>query len=209
MTTLLIPKDAPTLSSRNRRLEKPPPDLARRVRYLKILLIRERYRSARLERLAENDDLTGATNRRGFMKALEQTLSHRRRYGNPASLAFFDLDGFKAVNDRHGHCAGDEVLRRLTSKLAEHVRASDVIGRLGGDEFAVIFQNARPADLGPRLSVLEQDIAGLDKELGGSGLSLSSGVTELRPTDSAAEALDRADRLMYRSKALLLLRTAG
>lgn len=199
----LPPKDALRPSSNSLSSEaQPPPEFARQIRRLKILLKREKHRSARLESLAESDYLTGAINRRGFTRALEQTLSHMRRYGNPASLAYFDLNGFKAVNDRHGHGTGDEVLRRVTSKLTAYMRASDVIGRLGGDEFAVIFQNSRPDDLGPRLSALKQEIAELDQELGGLGLSISSGVTELHSTDTVAQAIERADRLMYRCKAL-------
>lgn len=176
-------------------------ELLRQIHYLQVLLERERRRSARLEALAEHDFLTGLANRRGFTKLLKQALAHRRRYGCPMSLACFDLDGFKAVNDNHGHGVGDEVLCRVARKLTEWVRASDIVGRLGGDEFAVVFRNVRASDILPRVAALEREIAWLGRDLRGLSLGISVGVTELRDADAVAEALDRADYLMYCSKA--------
>lgn len=186
-----------------------PEELARQLCDLRIELLRERRRSARLEALAERDFLTGIANRRGFIKILRQALCHVRRYGNPTCLACFDLNGFKAINDRLGHNRGDELLRQVALKLVEQTRASDAVGRLGGDEFAIVFQNSCPGDIEQRASALEREIARIGRECGGSELSIAAGVTELRSTDDVAEAIDRADRLMYHSKARSIRLVSG
>ena len=81
-------------------------------------------------------------NRRAFMRELHRTIAYCERYDATASLVFFDLDGFKTVNDQYGHAAGDAALQWVAATLADHVRESDVVGRLGGDEFAVILAQA-------------------------------------------------------------------
>ena len=84
------------------------------------------------------DDLTNVANRRGFHLFANNTLSVCRRTGTPAELAFFDLDGFKAINDTYGHAAGDDVLKHFAGLLMKCFRDADAIGRLGGDEFVVL-----------------------------------------------------------------------
>ena len=84
------------------------------------------------------DDLTQVANRRGFHMFANNTLSVCRRTGTPAELAFFDLDGFKAVNDTYGHAAGDDLLTYFAELLVKCFRDADAIGRLGGDEFVVL-----------------------------------------------------------------------
>ena len=88
------------------------------------------------------DDLTQVANRRGFHLIADHLLSLCRRTGTPADLAFFDLDGFKAVNDNHGHAAGDELLKHFARLLLKCFRSADAIGRLGGDEFVVLMANS-------------------------------------------------------------------
>jgi len=87
---------------------------------------------------AAHDPLTGLLNRRSFDQLLEQALARSRRYGWPFSLVMFDLNRFKALNDRLGHAAGDRVLRRIGAVLRSSLRAGDVAARIGGDEFAVL-----------------------------------------------------------------------
>ena len=89
------------------------------------------------------DDLTQVANRRGFHLIANHLLSLCRRTGTPAEIAFFDLDGFKAVNDTHGHAAGDELLQHFARLLVKCFRTADAVGRLGGDEFAVFLTNSR------------------------------------------------------------------
>jgi PleD family two-component response regulator len=100
--------------------------LAAEADALREQLVAERARIAELETRVDEDSLTGLLNRRGFMKALERTLAYARRYKATGALLFLDLDGFKAVNDRHGHAAGDWVLGRVGRLIAGSVRASDV-----------------------------------------------------------------------------------
>lgn len=84
------------------------------------------------------DELTKVANRRGFNMFADHTLSVCRRTNTPAELAFFDLDGFKAVNDKFGHAAGDELLKHFAELLVKCFRDADAIGRLGGDEFVAL-----------------------------------------------------------------------
>ncbi len=93
---------------------------------------------ADLQRLALTDELTGMPNRRHFFQQLDAELARARRYRHPMCLAMLDLDHFKRVNDRHGHPAGDAVLRHFAAFMRQHLRAVDMIGRLGGEEFAIL-----------------------------------------------------------------------
>jgi diguanylate cyclase (GGDEF)-like protein len=96
----------------------------------------------RLRALADHDPLTPTLNRRAFMAELKREMAYCRRYGSPAAVLYLDLDGFKSVNDRFGHLAGDAALGRVAEILLAHVRESDVVARLGGDEFAVLMRQA-------------------------------------------------------------------
>lgn len=89
------------------------------------------------------DDLTQVANRRGFHLIANHLLSLCRRTGTPAEIAFFDLDGFKAVNDTYGHAAGDDLLQHFAKLLVKCFRTADAVGRLGGDEFVVFLSDSR------------------------------------------------------------------
>jgi diguanylate cyclase (GGDEF)-like protein len=106
--------------------------------------LRERRQlAARVEEQANRDPLTQLANRRFFEKCLEFSLAQARRDGTHLGLLFLDLDGFKAVNDRHGHERGDAALVEIARRFRETVRDADLLGRLGGDEFALIAPNAK------------------------------------------------------------------
>lgn len=92
----------------------------------------------RLEQMAQFDMLTGLPNRRMFLDRLVQTVALAQRNGQRFALLFVDLDGFKLINDKHGHEAGDRVLKTVAARLSACVRISDTVGRIGGDEFTVI-----------------------------------------------------------------------
>jgi diguanylate cyclase (GGDEF)-like protein len=94
--------------------------------------------TSELRHLADHDALTGLLNRRRFAQELARHLAHVRRYGPEGALLILDLDGFKPVNDRYGHAAGDRLLTRVAGVLRERLRATDVLARLGGDEFAIL-----------------------------------------------------------------------
>jgi diguanylate cyclase (GGDEF)-like protein len=89
------------------------------------------------------DDLTQVANRRGFHLIADHLLSLCRRTGTAAEVAFFDLDGFKAINDTHGHAAGDDLLKHFARLLVKCFRTADAVGRLGGDEFVVLLSNSK------------------------------------------------------------------
>ena len=104
---------------------------------LKRELAVARARVGDLEARADIDPLLDILNRRGFERELKRALSHVKRYGTQAALMFVDLDGFKGINDRYGHGAGDALLKAVARELIGHVRASDIVARIGGDEFGV------------------------------------------------------------------------
>ena len=117
-------------------------------------------------------------------------------------MVYFDLDGFKPVNDQHGHPAGDAVLQAVAETLTRHVRASDSVARLGGDEFVVLLWNLSDADAHVKARALEAEIARTPVNWNGRALSAaaSGGVASLSAGDSAAEAIARADAAMYARK---------
>jgi diguanylate cyclase (GGDEF)-like protein len=176
--------------------------LAAEVDALKAQLTAERVRNAELETRVDEDPLTGLLNRRGFLKALERSLAYARRYRTNAALLFLDLDGFKAVNDKHGHAAGDWVLGRVGRMIAGAVRASDVAGRVGGDEFTVILWNLDETQARTKARALETLIEESDFSQGGRryALGLSAGFTMLSDSDTSEAALVRADEAMYARK---------
>jgi diguanylate cyclase (GGDEF)-like protein len=155
-----------------------------------------------LEERTELDPLLDIFNRRGFERELKRTIAYLARYGGEAALVYLDLDGFKAVNDRHGHRAGDAVLKAVARELAAHVRASDVVARLGGDEFAVLLWNIGEAQAGAKARGLETIVEHVRVDYGPVQLSVgaSAGVVTLKPGLDPTHVLDAADRAMYARK---------
>jgi diguanylate cyclase (GGDEF)-like protein len=152
----------------------------------------------RVRRLALTDGLTGLANRPGMMDALQRAIARQRRQDVGFTLVYLDLDGFKAVNDRHGHAAGDAVLREVAAVLQELVRRDDLPARLGGDEFAVLMENAQRAG---GAEAAERLRAGLAGRLAATGVTASVGAVQfLEPPPDADAALSRADTLMYLAK---------
>lgn len=146
------------------------------------------------------DSLTGIANRAALMGALEQAISRLDRHATPFLLLYLDLNGFKAVNDRLGHAAGDEVLRVTASALTACLRAGDVAGRVGGDEFALVLAGGQ-ADLeGATQRVRAQIKLGMAEHGWDVGAAIGA-VAFTQPAISADAALARADRLMYADKA--------
>jgi diguanylate cyclase (GGDEF)-like protein len=177
--------------------------LAAQVERLERELQAARSRMATLEARADVDPLTDLPNRRGFERELKRSLAFVKRYGASAALLYLDLDGFKSVNDRHGHAAGDAVLKAVAMVLNRHVRASDVVGRLGGDEFAVLLWNIGEADAGKKALAIEAAVARTTATHAGALLTVgaSAGAALLLPLDQPADVLHRADCAMYARKA--------
>lgn len=180
----------------------PAAPLLAEVSKLKAELAAARTRIAELEARADVDPLTNILNRRGFERELARSLAHVKRYGSKAVLIYLDLDDFKSVNDRHGHAAGDALLKGVAARLTRHVRASDVTGRLGGDEFAVMMWNLDMAAAEAKTREMETLIAKERVNHGGVEISVgaSAGFAALEKGHTAAQAIDAADKSMYARK---------
>jgi diguanylate cyclase (GGDEF)-like protein len=177
--------------------------LTAEVERLAAELQASRERIANLEATLDIDPLTETLNRRGFERELKRSLAYVKRYGATAALIYLDLDDFKPVNDRHGHAAGDAVLKAVAAALSSRVRASDVVARIGGDEFAVLLWNISEQDARAKAAALEAAAYAAPVVWGRSTLAVgaSAGVTSCGPTDAAGEVLTRADAAMYARKA--------
>jgi diguanylate cyclase (GGDEF)-like protein/PAS domain S-box-containing protein len=143
----------------------------------------------RLRDLARTDPLTGLANRRLWDERLETELARAARTGRPLCVAALDLDHFKAYNDRHGHAAGDELLRTTTVAWRGVLRAADLLARLGGDEFALLLPDCDPACARAIVARLQEATAG---EIG-----CSAGLAQWAPGEPAGRALERADAALY------------
>jgi len=176
--------------------------LAAEVARLESELAVLRARVAELETHAERDALTGLLNRRGFERELDRARSYLQRYGGNAALIYLDLDGFKPVNDRHGHAAGDAVLMAVAAALVAAVRASDAVARLGGDEFALLLWNLSARDAQKKALALERLIAEthIARDGGTLAVGASAGVAELTREQDLAALVARADAEMYARK---------
>jgi diguanylate cyclase (GGDEF)-like protein len=146
---------------------------------------------ARLDRAALTDPLTGLLNRNGLQRRAAAALAEAERTGAPLSVAVVDLDGFKQVNDRDGHDAGDRLLAGLAASWRKEIRSDDILARLGGDEFVLVLPDSTPdqtQDLLARLAAV-------------SSASWSAGVAANRPHSQLRDLLLDADRELYVAKA--------
>jgi diguanylate cyclase (GGDEF)-like protein len=161
---------------------------------------------SQLRRLSDTDDLTGAFNRRYFMAALRAEAERAARNGPAYCVALIDVDDFKGVNDRHGHFAGDEVLRTLARACGAQVRSTDVFARFGGEEFAVLLPMTDLAHAACWLERLRERVAALRLEEFGDrvAVTVSIGVAgvdgTLAPAVQVEHALRAADEALYRAK---------
>jgi diguanylate cyclase (GGDEF)-like protein len=159
-----------------------------------------------LEYLAIHDPLTGLPNRSLVLDRAEQILARARRLDVPVTALFMDIDGFKLINDRYGHQAGDEVLRTVGARLQAVLRDSDTVGRLGGDEFVMLVDTVG-LDAGPELvaerilDVLRQPIRLPAPAASTVLVTASIGIATGRPP-SAESLLVDADLALYKAKAI-------
>lgn len=149
-----------------------------------------------LERVASHDPLTGALTRQAFAKKAAQQLCNAARYGSPYTIAFFDVDRFKHVNDTHGHDAGDKRLTNIAQAVQAQLKDQDLVARYGGDEFIALFFDRSADDA-------SNAIEALMSELSAKQATLSAGVVHI-PPKSAPQQLESliatADGLMYQAK---------
>lgn len=157
-----------------------------------------------LIRQATIDPLSGAATRRHFLVQLETEWSRIRRKGGQAALVLLDLDRFKAINDNHGHGAGDAVLREFGRVVRDSLRRFDVFGRLGGDEFAILLPDTDLAGVQRYCERLRAEVSAAAVEFNDISLqmSVSMGLAMMdQDTVGADEAISQADRALYDSKA--------
>ena len=157
-----------------------------------------------LLRLATIDELTNTLSRRAFLEQAGKLVRHLHRYPEECLLVIVDLDHFKAINDQHGHLAGDKVLKTNADVIKGTLRSSDLFGRLGGDEFAIVFRKCCKEDgydiLGRILTQIHATTVAMPQQKRVS-LSVSLGATPLLGEDTPiALALARADRALYLAK---------
>lgn len=163
-----------------------------------------------LSKLSETDPLTGVANRRGLQHVLDRIKGKAARAGQSYSIALFDLDDFKPLNDTYGHPVGDQALAHLGQTLASEVRPIDFVARLGGDEFCVVLADT---EIDEALAITERLRATIATRAWYAGenriaLSVSVGVSSSSTTGDA-DVLLEADKALYRDKALKKARKAA
>ncbi|NBD95366.1 MAG: diguanylate cyclase, partial [Gammaproteobacteria bacterium] len=166
-----------------------------------VYMMLNRYQQS-LEQMATTDKLTGAANRHVFHMLFSQVVGTARRRNEPVALMCIDLDGFKPINDRYGHQAGDGVLRQFTGVVHSIIRASDTLCRWGGDEFLLLMAdcNARQASQVAekiRTAVDERTFSFKGRTV---SITVSIGVTEVAMEDAMDSAVARADQALYHAK---------
>ncbi len=159
----------------------------------------------RLRKLSETDPLTGLLNRRAFLSAAERQVAYARRYDRALAVVVADIDHFKQVNDRHGHAAGDAVIRAVAARLQSAARDTDLVARFGGEEFVVLLMES---DVTAAVSYAERarGLISASPVVAESGaqvhVTLSLGCTILTADDrDVQDAIDRADDALYGAKA--------
>lgn len=159
---------------------------------------------AEAEASADHDALAPVYNRRAFIREAQRILAMVKRHEIEASLIYFDLNNFKAINDAHGHPAGDEVIRTVGELLIRQTRETDIVGRIGGDEFAVVLTHLGSEAAAIKAETLAATICTERILHKGAPLYVSAayGIAHLGLTDTAERALARADEAMYADKAL-------
>ncbi|HEY5682138.1 MAG TPA: GGDEF domain-containing protein [Sulfuricaulis sp.] len=155
--------------------------------------------------LSMTDEFTGLPNRRAFVQRLQDEISRAQRYGSPLALAMIDLDEFKAINDLHGHAAGDAILRSYAVDVLTVLRHHDLVARYGGEEFAVLLPNTTQDGAVAAITKAKNRALQVECEFQGRTFKLptfSTGISLYSVGESHIDLIDRADRALYRAKRL-------
>lgn len=159
----------------------------------------------RVRLLSLTDELTGLPNRRAFLRRLEDEVGRVKRYGIPISMTIIDLDGFKAINDMHGHGGGDAVLRGYAEHVLSIFRHHDMVARYGGEEFAVILPNTNGEGALRSLRKVQGQVADVTCTYNGQRFQIptfSAGLAEYRHGETLSDFIERADAALYKAKRL-------
>ena len=155
-----------------------------------------------LEQAADTDPLIPIYNRRALIREIGRAQVLMSRYDILCSIIFFDLNGFKKINDTYGHSIGDELLIKIGNTLKANVRDCDMVARIGGDEFGVLLFKSDEAVASAKAASLACRIADQSIDMAGDVVSVGSawGVSPCHADDTPKQILHRADRAMYDSK---------
>ncbi|MHB8743901.1 MAG: GGDEF domain-containing protein [Sulfuricaulis sp.] len=165
--------------------------------------LRDELNKVRL--LSLTDEFTGLPNRRAFMRRLQDEISRAQRYGSPLALAMIDLDEFKAINDVHGHAAGDAILRCYSCEALTVLRHHDLVARYGGEEFAVLLPNTSQRGATAAITKVQARAREIKCEYQDKMFPLptfSTGIALYSQSETYTDLIDRADRALYRAKRL-------
>ncbi|MBN8197062.1 GGDEF domain-containing protein [Thalassospira povalilytica] len=165
-------------------------------------LDQQQNRIRQLELMVETDELTGLYNRRGFMRRTREALARAARTAERGLMVIADLDGFKEINDEHGHAAGDAVLRHFGQNLRTHTRSDDFVARFGGDEFAILMTGSSPEAAQKRIAQLQQATVRFPLIWQGKALAIkaSFGYTVYNAKSDISDLIRAADQAMYAQK---------
>ena len=183
--------------------------LTTRVQSTREHLRRQKAELARaleqIRQLATHDDLTGLLNRRAMLDRMQLEQRRSLRSGSPLLIAQLDIDHFKAVNDTHGHAAGDLVLQSFADTVRRNVRDTDVLARWGGEEFVLLLCDTPAADAVALMERLRQAVQAMQVPVAQGGqpitVTVSIGLARHTPADPLAGTLERADQALYAAKA--------
>ncbi|MCX7150387.1 MAG: GGDEF domain-containing protein [Rhodocyclales bacterium] len=177
--------------------------MAGRMRDDNLALVASQNQSLEFEQATSVDALTGVHNRRWLLETYPRAIARCERDGEPLSMVIADIDLFKHFNDRFGHLAGDAVLRRVARKLADGLRAQDLIARYGGEEFLILLPHSGLDEallIAERLRGLVAAGCGLDTDEGVQSATISCGVAQMAPGESLEGLTFRTDAALRRAK---------
>jgi diguanylate cyclase (GGDEF)-like protein len=186
---------------RDHRIEvRVPPELHRVAEEFNRMIVRIRDSEAALGDLARRDRLTGLLNRRAFDEAIAEALARRRRLNENVAVLMLDIDHFKQINDRHGHAAGDEVLRAVATELVSSMREIDRVFRVGGEEFVVLLHDANQGAAEAAAERVRAAIAARPVTVDGRDIPVTVSVGVAVARVAADGLLRAADSALYRAK---------
>jgi diguanylate cyclase (GGDEF)-like protein len=172
---------------------------AARFAHLAAIAISNTEAREMLGRLASTDELTGLSNYRSFHERLHAEVERATRHGRQLSLVLIDIDGFKAINDAHGHPRGDAVLTETARRFLAQMRDTDMVARVGGEEFTLLLPETGAADAFWVAERARRSVADEPYDLAGT-VTISAGVCSLADAGDAESMLRLADAALYRAK---------